>query len=132
MANTQRVQEEIKVKGNQLVDRVRSIIEEGNARRISIRKDGRTLMELPLSVGVGGAAAAVLIAPMLAAVGAVAALVSDVDVLVERDPAKELEKLTDDLASPGPPTPGATGMSSPTDKSIGNPTMGTPPDDPAL
>ena len=130
MADTQRVQQEIKVKGNQLVDKVRSIIEEGNARRISIRKDGRTLMELPLSVGVGGAAAAVLIAPMLAAVGAVAALVSDVEVLVERDPAKELEELTENLAQPGPPTPGATGTASPMDKSIGNPSVGTSPDDP--
>ncbi len=87
--------EEIKVKGNELVDKVREIVEEGNARRIIIKKDQKTVMELPLSVGVGGAAAAILFAPVLAAVGAFAALVSDVRVVVERDtqpPFEEIEE----------------------------------------
>lgn len=78
--------QEIKVKGTQLLDRVKAIIEEGNARRVIIQKDGRTLMEFPLSVGLGGTAAALALAPTLAAVGAVAALVTDVKVLVERPP----------------------------------------------
>ncbi len=77
--------EEVKVKGNQLVDKVKEIIEEGNARKVSIRKDGRTLIEVPLSVGVGGAAAAVLFAAPLAAISAIAALVTDVDIVVERE-----------------------------------------------
>ena len=77
--------EEIKVKGSQLVDKFREIVEEGNARRISIRKDGRTLMEFPLSVGVGGATAAILLFPTLAAIGAIASLVSDVSIVVERN-----------------------------------------------
>lgn len=77
--------EEIKVKGSQLVDKFREIVEEGNARRISIRKDGRTLMEFPLSVGVGGATAAILLSPTLAAIGAIASLVSDVSIVVERN-----------------------------------------------
>lgn len=76
--------EEIKVKGNQLVDKFREIIDEGNARRVSIRKDGRTLMEFPLSVGVGGATAAILLSPTIAAVAAIASLVSDVNIVVER------------------------------------------------
>jgi hypothetical protein len=78
------VLEELKLKGNQLVDKFRDIVEEGNARRIIIKKDGRTVMEFPLSVGVGGAAAALLISPTLAAIGAFASLVSDVHVIVER------------------------------------------------
>lgn len=74
----------IKVKSNRLVDTVREIIEEGNARRIIIRKEGRTVMEFPLSVGVGGATAAIVLAPTLAAVGAFAALVSEVEIVIER------------------------------------------------
>lgn len=76
--------EEIKVKGNQLVDKVKELVHEGNARRVTIRKDERTLMEFPLSMGVGGATAAIWLMPTLAAVGALAALVTDVDVIVER------------------------------------------------
>ena len=88
--------QEYKVKGNQLVEQVREIIKEGNARRIIIKKEGRTLLEFPLSVGMGGAAAAVILAPQLAALGALAALVTDVDVIIERDvtpsaPSSELE-----------------------------------------
>lgn len=79
--------ETFKVRGGQLLDRIREIIEEGNARRVILKKDNRVLLEFPLSVGVGGAAAAVLFAPTLAAVGAIAALVSDVDVIIERRPA---------------------------------------------
>ncbi|HAY37264.1 MAG: DUF4342 domain-containing protein [Bacteroidetes Order II. Incertae sedis bacterium] len=77
--------EEMKVKGNQLVDKVKELIEEGNARSLQIRKDDRTLMEIPLSIGVGGATAAIFIMPTLAAVGALAALVSDVDIVIERE-----------------------------------------------
>ncbi len=77
--------EEMKVKGNQLVDKIKEIIEDGNAKRVSIRKDGRTLLEFPLSVGVGGATAAIFLMPTLAAVGALAALVTDVEIVVERD-----------------------------------------------
>ena len=76
--------EEIKVKGNQLVDKVKEVIEEGNARRVSIRKDDRTLLEFPLTVGLGGATAAIFFTPVLAAVGALAALVTDVEVIIER------------------------------------------------
>ena len=76
--------QEVKLKGNQLIAKVKELIEEGNARRLTIKKEGRTLMEIPLSVGVGGAAAAVALAPTLAAVGAIAALVTDVEILIER------------------------------------------------
>jgi len=77
--------QEFKLAGNQLVDKLREVVEEGNVRRIVIKKDERVLFELPLTVGVGAGAAAVLVSPILAAVGAVAALVSDVTLVVERD-----------------------------------------------
>lgn len=77
--------QEFKVKGGQLLDKVKEILEDGNARRIVIRNGDRTLVEFPLAVGVGGAAAAVLIAPTLAAVGAIAALLTDLSVVVEHD-----------------------------------------------
>lgn len=76
--------QEVKVKGSQLVEKVREIMEEGNARSLSIKKDGKTVFTVPLSVGVGGAAAAVLLHPTLAAIGAFAALVTDVSIEVER------------------------------------------------
>ncbi len=76
--------EEIKVKGGQLVDKVRELIEEGNTRRVIIKKDDRVLLEFPLSVGVGGAAAALILTPTLAAVGAIAALVTDVSLVIEK------------------------------------------------
>jgi hypothetical protein len=76
---------EIRLAGNQLVDKVRDLIEEGNVRRIVIKKEERVLFELPLTVGVGAGAAAVLISPVLAALGAIAALVTDITLVVERE-----------------------------------------------
>ncbi len=111
--------QKIKVKGNQLVDRIRDIMEEGNARRVIIKKDDRTLMEFPLSVGVGGATAAVLLAPTLAAIGAFAALVTDVELHVERI-APEPGALPT-TATPPPPSA----------KKDMTPTGGTGPNDPA-
>ena len=100
------VLKEMKVKGNQLVDKVQEIIGEGNARRVIIKKEGRTLLEFPLSVGVGGATAAILLAPQLAAIGALAALVTDVSIFVEHEVPKgtELKETT-----PPPPPPSLTG-----------------------
>ena len=76
--------EEIKLKGSQVLDKVKEVIEEGDARRVSLHKDGRTLIEFPLTIGVGGATAAIFFAPTLAAIGAIAALVSDVEIRIER------------------------------------------------
>jgi hypothetical protein len=72
--------ETIKVEGAQLVDRVRDLIEEGNVRRIVIKQDDRTIAEFPLTVGVVGA----VFAPVLAAVGAIAALATNCKIEVER------------------------------------------------
>lgn len=103
---TEQALREIKIKGNQLVDSVREVIEEGNARRIIVKKDNRTVMEFPLSVGVGGAAAAILLSPTLAAIGAFASLASDIHVVVERfePPSEGLTTRADSSVSP-PSTP---------------------------
>ena len=77
--------EEVKLASNEVVDKVREVIEEGNVRRVSLRKGERTLIEIPLTVGVGAGAAALLINPVLAAIGAAAALLTDVTLVVERD-----------------------------------------------
>ena len=84
--------EKIRIKGNQLIDKVREVIEEGNARRILVQKDNRTVMEFPLVFGVGGAAAAIMIAPTLAAIGAFASLVSDIQVVIERRESESVEE----------------------------------------
>lgn len=75
-------QEEFKVSGEELLKRVKALIAEGNVRRISIQnKEGKSIVELPLTIGVVGA----LLAPALAAVGAVAALVTECTIVVERN-----------------------------------------------
>jgi len=91
--------EEVKVASNQVVDRVRGLIEEGNVRRVLIKKDGKTLLEVPMTVGVGGAAAIVLLNPVIAAVGALAALVTDITLVVERDDAAAAQQSADAKAS---------------------------------
>lgn len=74
--------EEFKVSGEDLLKQVKRLIKEGNVRRITIRnKEGKNIVELPLTIGVVGA----VLAPPLAAVGAIAALVSECTLVVERD-----------------------------------------------
>lgn len=74
--------EEFKVNGEDLLKKVKDIINEGNVRRIIVKnKEDKTIIELPLTVGVVGVA----LAPMLAAVGAIAALVTECTIVVERD-----------------------------------------------
>lgn len=74
-------QEEFRVNGDELLAKVKQLIAEGNVRRISIKdKDNKTLVELPLTIGVVG----VVLAPVLAAVGAIAALVTECSIIVER------------------------------------------------
>ena len=72
--------ESFKVDGAQLLDQVRKILEQGNARSIVIKQDGRRVAEFPLTVGVVGA----VFAPVLAAVGALAAVLSKCTIEVER------------------------------------------------
>lgn len=74
--------ETFKVDGEHLLKRVKDLIKEGNVRRISIKdKSGKVVVEFPLTIGVIGA----VLAPMLAAVGALAALISEATISVERE-----------------------------------------------
>ncbi|MXZ04645.1 MAG: DUF4342 domain-containing protein [Rhodothermaceae bacterium] len=84
--------EEIKLEGSQLVDKVKELAKEGKTRRVTIIKDGRTLADFPLYLGLGGSVAAVVLMPTLAAVGAIAALVTEVTVRIERDPTEGIER----------------------------------------
>lgn len=74
--------EEFKVSGEDLLRKVKQLIAEGNIRKITIRnKDGKSIVVIPLTVGLVGA----VLAPALAAVGAIAALVTECTIVVERD-----------------------------------------------
>jgi hypothetical protein len=72
--------ETIKVEGGQLIDRVKQLIHEGNVRRVIIKQGEHTVVEFPLTIGVVG----VLLAPALAALGAIAALITECTIEVER------------------------------------------------
>ncbi len=70
--------EELLLTGSELVERVKELIEEGSVRRLIIRKpDGESLLEVPLTAGVAVGGALTIMAPVLAAIGALAALVKD-------------------------------------------------------
>jgi hypothetical protein len=73
--------EEFRLNGGEILNKIKEIIHEGNARRIILKDEhGKVFMEIPLTVGVVGA----VVAPILAAVGAVAALASNLTIVVER------------------------------------------------
>ncbi len=73
--------EEFRVNGEELLAKIKSLIHEGNIRRIIIKdKDGKVLIEFPLTFGVVG----LVLAPTLAAVGAIAALVTEATIVVEK------------------------------------------------
>jgi hypothetical protein len=77
--------EEVQVVGRDLVDKVKSLIHEGNVRRIIIRDThGNTFVEIPVTVAAIGA----VLAPVLAAVGAISALVAKFTIVVERSEPK--------------------------------------------
>ena len=73
--------EEFKVNGSELIDKIKELIHEGNIRRLTLKNDeGKTLIEIPLTLGLVGAA----LAPVLAAVGAIAALAAQLTLVVEK------------------------------------------------
>jgi hypothetical protein len=73
------------LKGNELVDRVKKLVQEGNVRRVIIRsKEGRSLLEIPLTAGVAVGGVLTVFYPILAAVGAFAALLAEVKVEIIR------------------------------------------------
>ena len=76
--------EKFTVSGSQLVDKIKQLIYEGNIRRVRVLHEGRPVLEIPLSIGAPAAAIGILIAPVLAALGAFAALVTECTIEVEK------------------------------------------------
>ncbi len=76
--------EKFTVSGSQLVDKVKQLIREGNIRKVRLVHEGRTLIELPLTLGAPAAAIGIMVAPVLAALGAFAALVTECTIEVEK------------------------------------------------
>lgn len=93
--------EECKVQANDLVDKIKSLVHEGNVRRIIIKDDkGNTFIEIPLTIGVVTA----LALPVLAGIGAIAALVANFTLGVERsEPVKESAAPKEESAGNRPP-----------------------------
>ena len=97
----QRYQEELQVMGEQLLTRVKELVHEGNVRRIIIKQEGHTIMEIPLTVGVVG----VLVAPALAAIGAIGALIAQCSIEVVRSerPGEAAQDKVDEILRDEPP-----------------------------
>jgi len=76
--------EKFRVSGSEIVEKVKQLIHEGNIRRVRLVHEGRTIIEIPLSIGAPAAAVGILAAPLLAAIGAFAALVTECTIEVEK------------------------------------------------
>jgi hypothetical protein len=94
--------EEIAVRGGELVDRVKALIQEGNVRRLVVRRPtGEALVEIPLNIGASIAGLLTIMAPVLAALGAMAALIADFRVEIVRDADGERQTKHGELPPPG-------------------------------
>ena len=96
------VWESIKAEGGEVLERVKQVVHEGNVRRVVIKQGDRTVAEFPLTIGVVGA----VLAPVLAAIGALVALLSDCTI--------ELERIDTSTAKPGSEV--STGTDAPSDR----------------
>ena len=96
MADNKSTWESFKAEGNNVAEKLREMLKEGNVRRVVVEHDGRTVAEFPLAIGVVG----VVLAPVFAAVAAVVALVQDCTIKIEREHA--------DAGAPGAPAPPST------------------------
>jgi len=76
--------EKFTVSGSQLVEKVKQLIHEGNIRKVRLLHEGRVVLEIPLSIGAPAAAIGIIVAPVLAALGAFAALVTECTIEVEK------------------------------------------------
>ena len=105
--------ETVEAKGSEILDKVKELIAEGNVRSVRVRTKHRVIAEFPLTVGVVGA----VLAPMLAALGAIAALVTECSIEVERtvqppahdiaEPASDVKALNAEREVPMMPGPRA-------------------------
>lgn len=87
--------ESFKGDANALADKLKAVVHEGNVRRVVVEHDGRTVAEFPLTAGVVG----VVLAPVLAAVAAIVALLKDCTVQIERAEEKRAEEPRSDAAA---------------------------------
>jgi hypothetical protein len=88
--------EKYTISGDQVVQKVKELIHEGNIRRVRVVHKGNTVLELPLTVGASAAAIGIIAAPFLAALGAFAALVTECTVEVEKIDGKAQKKAPPD------------------------------------
>ncbi len=80
--------EEFKLNGSEIIDKIKELIHQGNIRRITIKnEEDKTLIEIPFTLGLIGAA----LAPVWAAIGAIAALVSKLTIVVEKEETEDKE-----------------------------------------
>jgi len=93
--------EELQVMGEQLLSKVKEVIHEGNVRRLIIKQDGRTLLEIPLTIGVAG----VVLAPVWAAIGVLGALIAQcsIEVVRSESPAEAVKDAYDNITPPENP-----------------------------
>lgn len=76
--------EKFTVSGDKLVEKIKQLIHEGNIRKVRLLHGERTVLEIPLSIGAPAAAIGIIAAPVLAALGAFAALVTECTIEVEK------------------------------------------------
>lgn len=81
--------EEFEVTLSNVVGKITELIREGNVRRITLKREGKTLVEIPLNAGLTVGAITALVAPLLLGVGALAAVITKVTIVVERPPQPE-------------------------------------------
>ncbi len=79
--------EQYEVSSSKLVDRIRSLIHEGNVRKITIKQNDEIILNIPVNIGL----AAVVLAPFIAILAGVAAVATQCTIIVERDPAVRAE-----------------------------------------
>lgn len=91
--------EQFELQGEQIVAKIKDLVRQGNIRRVTIKnEDGKTIVDFPLTIGVVGA----LLMPQLAALGAIAALITNCTLVVERaDDEPESTADTDEMAGDG-------------------------------
>ena len=76
--------EKYTVSGDELIEKIKQLVHEGNIRRLRLIHQGKTVFDIPLTIGAPAAAAIILAAPMLAAIGAFAAIVTECTIEVEK------------------------------------------------
>ena len=84
-------EEKFTISGSQLVEKIKELIRDGNVRRIRILHKGRPILDVPLTIGASATAVTILAAPVLAALGALAVLVTECTIEVEKRDSKPKE-----------------------------------------